>query len=745
MRPSGGRRLLAWALLLGALLAGGLWRLSMSYDLGLFLPAPRTMEQQVLVERLGESPGSRYVLVAVPDDPERVTRLVASLRGLPDVERVLSDLAPPAGQPPDPLWSHRFLLADMDWRAEGLESVFSARLAELGLGTDATYEAVVARDPALLSLDLLQALAPDTETPWVTGDGRRVLVAVTTAPAFRLEAQARAVNGIRQAVAGVFGTDSDAVLSGAGVFGVTLRDTIRHEATWRSTWASAAIVAVLLLVYRRPAVLVLAALPLAAGLICGLAMVSLVYGQVHGITLAFGFTLLGVAIDYPLHFLSRARVQGAAPALRATWPTLRLSALSTGLAYAALMAGGALGMAQLGLFSAAGVVGAAATTRYVLPWLVRGKDGPALAAPSPSPRLRPWAFMLLAGAGGLLAWQTQETPWWESDLAALSPVPAAQLAREGRLRQATGAPNIRYQVALRGENLQSVLADSTTLHDALDTAVAAGLIERFGDLTPLLPPDTVQERRRQAIPGRTTLEERLRSATNNLPFDATAFTGFVHDAVASHRLPALQPDTYAGTTLEGALGQYLYRNAAGQWTALATLGGDPDVQGLEQLLAVQAPDARLVDLRAASESLVTDYRQRTLAVLGGVLVLIALLLTWRVRPGRAAWTLSLVLASVFLAATVLRAWSGPLDLYHVTGLLLVAGIGLDYALFLGKADRQGAGHAVFACMASTVAAFSVLAGSAIPALHSLGSTVALGSALCFAAAWLGARPRSGAK
>jgi predicted exporter len=165
------------------------------------------------------------------------------------------------------------------------------------------------------------------------------------------------------------------------------------------------------------------------------------------------------------------------------------------------------------------------------------------------------------------------------------------------------------------------------------------------------------------------------------------------------------------------------------------------VAGLRNLLGERLPAARLVDLRSASDALVTDYRQRTLTVLGGVVVVIAVLLILRVRPARAAWSLGVVLACVFCAAALLRWAVGPLDLYHLTGLLLVAGIGLDYGLFLGKPDRRGSLHAVSVCAASTVAAFAILAASGIPALRSLGSAVALGSALCFLTSWWGSWPK----
>jgi predicted exporter len=98
-----------------------------------------------------------------------------------------------------------------------------------------------------------------------------------------------------------------------------------------------------------------------------------------------------------------------------------------------------------------------------------------------------------------------------------------------------------------------------------------------------------------------------------------------------------------------------------------------------------------------------------------------------------------VIVSLGLAALLLRLLMGPLNLYHLVGLLLVAGIGLDYALFLGRGGAD-ARHAVGACAASTVGAFLVLATSSIPALHALGASVSTGAALCYLAASWGARP-----
>ena len=48
-------------------------------------------------------------------------------------------------------------------------------------------------------------------------------------------------------------------------------------------------------------------LPVATGVVAGIAAVSLGFGQVHGMTLGFGTTLIGEAVDYAIYYLIQAR------------------------------------------------------------------------------------------------------------------------------------------------------------------------------------------------------------------------------------------------------------------------------------------------------------------------------------------------------------------------------------------------------------------------------------------------------
>ena len=85
-----------------------------------------------------------------------------------------------------------------------------------------------------------------------------------------------------------------------------------------------------------------------------------------------------------------------------------------------------------------------------------------------------------------------------------------------------------------------------------------------------------------------------------------------------------------------------------------------------------------------------------------------------------------------------------LSIFNLIALVLVAGLGLDYGLFMSRAEAdspqaQRTRHAVLVCMTSTLLAFLILATSAVPILASLGTTVAIGVCLNYLLTRLGSR------
>jgi predicted exporter len=121
----------------------------------------------------------------------------------------------------------------------------------------------------------------------------------------------------------------------------------------------------------------LSALPVLTGLLVGVAAVSLVFGSVHGITLAFGITLIGEAVDYPSYvFTQRRSGESILDVLGRVWPTLRLAVLTTVFGSLTLLLSSLQGLSQLGVLSMVGVLVAGLATRWVLPAVAPRRSAP---------------------------------------------------------------------------------------------------------------------------------------------------------------------------------------------------------------------------------------------------------------------------------------------------------------------------------------------------------------------------------
>ncbi|MEK7762685.1 MAG: MMPL family transporter, partial [Nitrospirota bacterium] len=126
---------------------------------------------------------------------------------------------------------------------------------------------------------------------------------------FDLESQEQLQEQIRETVRRVATVPAGAapphvVMTGPGIIAVEMRQTIQDD-VWRlSIYATLLVTTLLFVSYGSVSILALSLLPLASAVVAGIAAVDLAFGFIHGITLAFGITLLGVVDDYPIHLFS---------------------------------------------------------------------------------------------------------------------------------------------------------------------------------------------------------------------------------------------------------------------------------------------------------------------------------------------------------------------------------------------------------------------------------------------------------
>ncbi len=751
------RRRLGLALLwLALLVLAGAWissRLHLSGDLRRFMPAPRTQAQRLLLDELGKGPASRLVLIALSGDrPDALAAISQSMH-----EQLAKDarftLVANGGDMslqaiPERLRPYRYLLSDtldtQSFDADYLRAHFEARIQDLGSPAASMVEPLLASDPTLETLRLAERWRPAKEPQridgvWFDRAGKEALLAVqTVAPGFDPTGQVQAINEIRDAFEHArAGSQARLEMTGPGAFSVEIGARTSREAGWIGTVDSIALLLLLWFAYRSWKTPLLGALPLASAGLAGLGATAALFESVHGITVAFGFTLIGVVQDYPIHLFSHQR-PGVSPqaSARQLWPTLATGVASTCIAYVTFLVSGVDGLQQLAVFTIAGLGTAALATRFLLPALLDPMQadvaGQAWLARTwtwverlPRPRL---AFVPLALAAiAVIAFAPGQ--FWQNDLSKLTPVPADGLQRDARLRHELGAPDVRYLVALDAKDGETALRASERLLLVLDRLVARGAIDGFDSPARYLPSAVTQKKRQARLPDRAGLQMALDAALASTEFRSDAFNDFVDDVELARTAPPLRPSDLTGTPLATRLSGLLLVSAD-HATALVSLNGlhDPAIVAS----AVAAQDAQLLDLKQASESLVQAYRERVLTALAIAALLLALTVWLALRqPRRVLRVLAPMALSTLLILAVLRGAGVELNLFHLVSLVLAAGLGLDYALFFDHAgddykDQLRTLHAVIVCSITTLLVFSLLALSSIPVLRAIGSAVALG-------------------
>lgn len=742
--------------------------LTISGDLRLFMPSPKSRTEKLLLEEIGESPASRLLLVALDGAPPET--LAESSQAFADALRadpqfgLVSNGATSVDAIPDTLLPYRYLLSPtLDGRKlDGpfLRDQLSERLEDLSSPAGSVLEPLIPRDPTLEVLKLAEMWQPARQPQklydvWFDSAGRSaILVVATRAAAFDPDGQERAATALRKHFEA---TRADAAtkltVSGPGAFSVLMKGKTQSEATWIGTFDTIGVIILLLIAYRSLSATVLGVLPIASAGVAGLTAVSLIFGSIHGITLGFGFTLLGVAQDYPMHLFSHQH-PGKAPleTARSVWPTLATGVASTCIAYLAFLFSGVVGLAQLACFTISGLAMAGITTRYLLPRVMPAKSrdygqalwldrvwGSIVALPRPL-----WlGVVVVAGCIAILLFG--KTPMWESDLGRLTPVPQELLLQDAKLRKELGAADIRRLLVVDGATADEVLTRTEALDAKLRPLVESGDIGNFDHVARYLPSIAVQKRRQTALPDPDTLQLALFEALQGLPFKAGLFAPFLDDVNKARALPPLTPDKLAGTPLELRVGGMLVHQGE-RWSGLVTLGDVKKTAGLEEIAAESDGLITVLDLKDASEALVARQRTHILwsLLVAAVLLTLTVLVALR-SPARMLRVIAPMAITTLLILAVLHGIGISLNLFHLIALVLAAGLGIDYALFFESVEndpleQRRTLHAVLVCSLSTLWVFVLLAFSTIPVLRSIGITVSLGVVSNFVLALLLTRP-----
>ena len=768
---------LAMAVLVAAVLAACVFtHIAVRSDLGDLLPTGQTAASRAMLQEVRSGPASSLLLIGMDNAPE------ASLAAVSDgmagrlrqsgqfalVENGRQDFD--AGVI-DTLFRYRYLLAPAGpgaFLAPALRTDFQVVLAALQSSASPVAEQYGLPDPTGAFRAMMQALLGQSQVRKVQGvwfapaSGRALMLAQTAASGLDFAAEGKALAVVQAAFqaarAAVPGAHSARLqVSGPAVFAYDAAAAIKGDVRLLSTVSSLLVAGLLFWRFRSLWVVAVIAVPLLIGAAAGALAVQMAFGFVHGITLGFGMTMLGVTVDYPVLLIGhRKQNEAASGTLLRIGHAFNLAVLSAALGLTGMVFAGFPGLSQLGVFSVAGILAAAGVTRFVLPRLIVAAGLSPVSAGDPVllVRIEAWrrwrgpalgavaaAALYLVVAGG---------PVWDPDLAHLSPVPPAALALDAALRADLGAPETGQVVVLAGPDAEAVLQREEDFQPKLAALIQSGAIGGADGAASLLPSIRTQRARQAMLPGDAGMSAAVAQAAHGLGFSAGAFKPF-QDAVAASRslaplAPGALPPALAGDRLLSArLGALLFQRD-GTWFGIIAPRAVRDSAALAAAFAGQG-DVTYVDIHAETNGIAASYTSRAwpwlLAGAGAAVLVLAMGLRDRVRLLR-------VLASIGAALVVtlagLALTGTKLSLVHLVALQFVAGIGLDYALFFSRTgldaeERARTLRTLFTCNAMALLTFGLLCLCRTPLLRDIGETVAMGVVAAMLFAFLFAGPR----
>jgi SAM-dependent methyltransferase len=508
----------------------------------------------------------------------------------------------------------------------------------------------------------------------------------------------------------------------------------------------------LLLAFPRPLIGLLALLPSAAGTMLALFVYSLFHPSITMMAIGFGSAIISFTVDYGityLLFLDRPHETYGLKTTKEVWPLGLLAMLTTAVSFAFLAVTGFSALAQIGEFTALGVVFTYIFVHLIYPVIfptmppARGKSL------LPLQELANWIATIggrkkaYAAIGLAIVMLSYAKPVFHVDLSAMNSVTKETLAAEKLLADVWGNLFSRVYVMMEGRDVKELQQKGDCLATLLDQNVRTGTLASAFVPSMIFPGEQRADENLAAWrafwqPERTTaLRKAMNHVSIELGFAPAAFAPFL-TLVETKEMAALAiPQSFFGL-----LGISKSRDRS-NWVQGSTLIPGPAYRGetfyrrfkLTGLIRIFDPvlfSQRLADV------LLSNFIKMALIV-GVMTILVAFLylLDWQL-------TLLGLLPTLFaLICTMgtLNLLGEPLGIPTLMVTVVVIGMGSDYALYLVRSyqrymdeDHPSLGLirlSVILSFATTFMGFGALAMSGHALLKNVGIALALGIGYSF--------------
>ena len=609
----------------------------------------------------------------------------------------------------------------------------------------------VLEDPLALLTDYVQALHPPVQGEVAgarlvftnAGQTTVVVAAKLQADAFSLDLHRQLHRWLQETRPSLAAAEVSLLLSGAAFHAADASSTAQAEVALISFGSTAGLLLLFILAFRRAVPLLLSFASVAYGSLVAFAFIHFWYGQLHLMTLVFGASLIGVSVDYSLHYLChhqgvyRAGAGSPLEALHGLLPALALGLLASLFGYACLLQTELPGLRQIAGFSLVGLTAAWLFVVALFPLFFRRP------LPPPSPLIAaaahgPWRFFaklrtrpLLAALGlplAALIWiALQVRPGYDLRLF-YEPSPELRESEKflGELLQ--GFSPHQYFL-LQADSPEALLQKEEDFRQVLDAQVRSGALRDYAATSRLVPSLRRQQENYQQVANLYAPAGAAEQFMRKIGLDTAAISQLQERYLAA-REHFLTPAEWLSVARPDQ--RFLWAGQVdGIHLSVIALRGVRDTAALAAAAEV-FDGVRWVD-RVAGLSHTLRQLQETAVLLLGLAYLAVLALMWLCYRRASAMLLVLLPAlSTTAALVLLTLFQVPINLFHIFAGYLILGLGMDYSIFSHQtAADPSCQRAIFLSAVTSGLSFGLLALSSTLMVKAFGLALLLGCVFNF--------------
>ncbi len=605
-----------------------------------------------------------------------------------------------------------------------------------------TLKKLALQDPLLLTLKAFQSVGGQMQQLATQDEKYRNLVLETAMAGLDAPQQSRVQTEINRVFDNLNQSYSESYqleMTGVPVFSTAIQTLIQGDIIRVSIISSIALVLLFLLIFRSFSIMFQVFTLLAIVILSSILCTQLMFGYVHGMTVAIGSTLVGICIDYPIHAV--AHTQSVSSTQRTAviikiWPSMLMGGITTMIGYVALGISGYPGFQQVAVYAATGIFVSLMLTRFVFPQLnTTNTNTQQLKVPfiaiwsSFCQRFRPWLIaallmMLMTSLYGL------KSLHWLQDMQDLTPELNYLKLNDKKIRSRMTSIEPGRFVLVTGENVEAALQKAEEVYPVLDKLKQQGDLSDYFGLYPWLLSAQKQQQNQLLLQQfltaenqqiwQQTLEQQGLSVKRLGTFDYMTLTG------------VLSLEQVLATPVKKLIDSRVI--VGKQQTLIMIWLAEHQPKAIQKVLD-EIEGAQYFSQRDMLNNMTLDYTDRAQTLLTIGLALIVLVLFSRYKS--LIKTLQTLLPAVLAAFLILTIWSftgEAVSFLHLVGFLLVVAICVDYGIFYQE-NRGGDINLTYQAMAASMLTSALAFGSLITAdsasLRILAGVVAVGVVLGF--------------